>query len=92
MEGIYDATHVAQTQEQAEQFVKRMGQRIFELETRRLPIRDAGARQSPSALLSAFIDAVPMLLRGNKLNRRRRQILWWPPSFKIWSIRLVNIA
>ncbi|KAG7449166.1 uncharacterized protein BT62DRAFT_1073682 [Guyanagaster necrorhizus] len=72
MEGIFDATHVAQTQEQAEQFVKRMGQRIFELETRRPPPRDVGTRQAPSTLLSAFIDAVPHALAREQAEEAKK--------------------
>lgn len=62
MEGIFDAIHFQEVQEQAEQFIKLLAQTVFDAEIRRDQAREPGMRPSPSALLSSFLDAIPHAL------------------------------
>jgi len=62
LEGIFDALHLPEVQEQAEAYARKLAQAIFEEEIRRGQSRDAGARPTPSVILSCYLDALPHAL------------------------------
>ncbi|KAF8165306.1 hypothetical protein B0H34DRAFT_232712 [Crassisporium funariophilum] len=62
LEGAFDALHFPEVQEQAESFVRRFSQAIFEEEFRRNQSREVGIRPTPSILLSCYLDAFPHAL------------------------------
>ncbi|KAF8974524.1 hypothetical protein BDZ97DRAFT_2053099 [Flammula alnicola] len=62
LEGVFDALHFPEVQEQAEAFVRRLGNAVFEEEFRRAQSRDVGIRPTPGILLSCYLDAFPHAL------------------------------
>ncbi|KAF8076441.1 hypothetical protein FPV67DRAFT_1558921 [Lyophyllum atratum] len=66
MEGIFDAINIPDLQIQAEAFVRKVAQFVFDFEIRRNHSRGAGARPTTSGLLSSFLDAFPYGLARNQ--------------------------
>ena len=62
LEGIFDAVHIPEIKEQAEEFVRKVSCLVFDSEVRRAQTRENGLRRYPSALLSAYLDALPHAL------------------------------
>jgi len=62
LEGIFDALHLPEVQDQSEAFVRKLGRAVFEQELRRAQSREQGMRPTPSILLSCYLDAFPHAL------------------------------
>ncbi|KAF8897572.1 hypothetical protein BD779DRAFT_388223 [Infundibulicybe gibba] len=72
LEGIYDAIHIPEIQDQAEAFLKKLSQAVFSAEVHRNQTREAGLRPAPSSLLSCFLDAIPYALTRQQSEHGRR--------------------
>lgn len=62
LEGVFDAIHLSEVQEQAEQFLRKLSQSIFEAELKRNHTHELPHRPPPSPLFSSFLDALPHAL------------------------------
>ncbi|KAF9075762.1 FAT domain-containing protein [Rhodocollybia butyracea] len=58
LEGIFDAIHVAEVQEKAEAFIRKLSHAVFDAELKRSPSREGSTYRS-SALLSSYLEAIP---------------------------------
>lgn len=61
LEGIFDATHVQELQDQAKVFVRDLSIAVFTKEIQRMPSSE-GLRRHPSPLLLSYLDALPHAL------------------------------
>lgn len=61
MEGIFDATHVPELQEQAQKFVRDLSQAVFKKEIGRTALSE-GFRRNPSPLLLSYLEGLPHAL------------------------------
>jgi transformation/transcription domain-associated protein len=76
LEGIFDAIHLPEIQEQAEQYARKLSQFVFETEVISSQAREIGLRRHPSPLLSAYLDALPhALARENTGDAKKAQAL-----------------
>ncbi|KDR83700.1 hypothetical protein GALMADRAFT_236040 [Galerina marginata CBS 339.88] len=69
LEGVFDAIHLPEVQEQAESYVCNLGKAVFEQEIRRGQSREAGKRPTPSVLLSCYLDAFPHALARDQFDQ-----------------------
>ncbi|THH10763.1 hypothetical protein EW146_g8270 [Bondarzewia mesenterica] len=58
MEGIFDAVHLPEVQEQAESYIRQLARHVFSLELRRGVSQDVAPHRWPSTLFSCFLDAL----------------------------------
>jgi transformation/transcription domain-associated protein len=58
LEGIFDAIHIPDIKERAEQFGHKLSQVVFDVEIRMNQARDSGHRRYPGPLMSAYLDAL----------------------------------
>ncbi|TFK43492.1 hypothetical protein BDQ12DRAFT_731508 [Crucibulum laeve] len=72
LEGMFDAIHLPETQIQAEAYIRKLGQTVFESEIRRNLNRDANVRPTPSTLLSCYLDAIPHALTREQPEQAER--------------------
>ncbi|KAF5369949.1 hypothetical protein D9758_001009 [Tetrapyrgos nigripes] len=73
-EGVFDAIHLPDVQEKAEQLLRKLSQHVMETELRRGHVREQLSRPSP--LLSSFLDAIPHgLAREQQSEAKRAQAL-----------------
>lgn len=59
MESLFDAIHIPEVQERAEEYLRTLSRHIFTLEARRTLAKDASLRRYPSHLFSLYLDAFP---------------------------------
>ncbi|GLB33849.1 putative PI3 PI4-kinase family protein [Lyophyllum shimeji] len=77
VEGIFDALNVPDLQVQAESFIRKVAQFVFELEIQRNHSRGPGARLTTSGLLSSFLDAFPYgLARDQPMQAKTAQSIF----------------
>ncbi|KAF9009027.1 hypothetical protein BDQ17DRAFT_1422200 [Cyathus striatus] len=62
LEGIHDSVHLLEVQLQAETYLRKLGQAIFQADILRYKNRDSGVRPSPSNVLLCYLDAIPHAL------------------------------
>lgn len=62
LEGLFDAIHVPEIQNEAESYIHRLAQTVFDLEIRRTQSREPNGRPTSSTLLSCFLDGLPKAL------------------------------
>ncbi|KAF7789373.1 hypothetical protein EIP86_000317 [Pleurotus ostreatoroseus] len=59
LEGIFDAIHIPELQQGAEEFVRNLSRYVFLTEIRRISSRDTVSRRFPGPLFSCYLDALP---------------------------------
>lgn len=72
LEGLFDAIFIPEVQDQAESFIQKLSQTVFEMEIRRSQMREPGVRASPSALLSCYLDAIPHALARESTEHAKK--------------------
>ncbi|KDQ64542.1 hypothetical protein JAAARDRAFT_28186 [Jaapia argillacea MUCL 33604] len=76
LEGMYDAVHLDEIQERAEDFIRKLSRHVFRLETRRGFPTESGPRRYPTPLLSCYLNALPhALARENPQEAQKAQKL-----------------
>ncbi|KAF8655244.1 hypothetical protein AX16_003148 [Volvariella volvacea WC 439] len=76
LQGIFDATHIQDLQAQAEPFVRKLSQTVFDSEIRRAQMSESGMRPTPGALITCYLDAIPhALARENSEHAKQAQAL-----------------
>ena len=72
IEGLFDAIHVKEIQEQAEKYLRSLSRHIFTLEARRSFSKDNGLRRFPSHMFGLYLDALPhALARPDEMQASR---------------------
>lgn len=62
LEALFDAVHISEIQAEAQTFVRDVSKYIFNLEVRRLMVRDAAQRRWPTATLTCWLEALPLAI------------------------------
>jgi transformation/transcription domain-associated protein len=68
LEGVFDAVHIPELKDQAEIFARKLSCAVFDAEIRRIQTRDSMLRRSHSALLYAYLDALPHALARENVD------------------------
>jgi len=55
LEGAFNALHISEVQDNAEAFVQKLAQAVFEEEIHRSHLREVGVRPTPSSLLTFIL-------------------------------------
>ncbi|TDL29737.1 hypothetical protein BD410DRAFT_736870 [Rickenella mellea] len=62
VEGLFDAIHIQEVEERAENYLRTLSHYIFTLEVRRSLAKDVPSRRFPSQLFGLYLDALPHAL------------------------------
>ncbi|THH03836.1 hypothetical protein EW145_g5969 [Phellinidium pouzarii] len=62
IEGLFDALHVPEVQDRAEEYLRTLSRHVFTLEARRTLVKDITLRRYPSHMFGLYLDAFPHAL------------------------------
>ncbi len=72
MEGIFDAIHLPELQERAENFITELSRLVFAAEIRRIANKDSAIRRYPGPLFACYLDALPHGLARDNLQEAKK--------------------
>ncbi|KAI5124824.1 hypothetical protein M0805_005454 [Coniferiporia weirii] len=62
VEGLFDAIHVPEVRDRAEEYLRTLSRHVFTLEARRTLVKDINLRRYPSHMFGLYLDAFPHAL------------------------------
>ncbi|THH01673.1 hypothetical protein EW026_g1062 [Hermanssonia centrifuga] len=72
LEGIFDAIHLPELQERAENFITELSRLVFAAEIRRIANKDSAIRRYPGPLFACYLDALPHGLARDNLQEAKK--------------------
>lgn len=72
IESLFDAIHIPDVQDRAEEYLRTLSRHIFTLEARRTLAKDASLRRYPSHLYGLHLDAFPHGLARSDTNQAKK--------------------